>query len=82
MLYMVGMDLIGPFKKTLNGYQYILTITDYFSKYVEALSIQDKSACSVAKGIYKVYCCHGAPVSLICDQGKEFVNHVNPMIAS
>ena len=48
------MDLIGPFKKTSKGLQYVLTVTDYFSKYVEAVPLEDKSAISVAKGIFKV----------------------------
>lgn len=74
--YLVGMDLIGPYTCS-NGNQYILTVTDYFSKYVEAVPIPDKSAVSVAKGIYKIYCRHGAPVSLICDQGREFINNVS-----
>lgn len=74
--YLVGMDLIGPFQPTAAGSKYVLTMTDYFSKYVEAVPIPDKSAVSVACGIYKVYCRHGAPVSIICDQGKEFVNQV------
>ena len=52
----------------------MLTMTDYFSKYVEAVPIPDKTAVSGAQGIYKVYCRQGAPVSIICDQGKEFVN--------
>ena len=51
-------------------------MTDYFSKYVEAVPIPDKSAISVAHGVYKVYCRHGAPVGVICDQGREFVNQV------
>ena len=75
--YLVGMDLIGPFNESSFGNQYILTVTDYFSKYVEAIPLKDKSAISVAKSIYKVYCRHGAPVSLICDQGKEFINNVS-----
>ncbi len=70
------MDLIGPFQPTALGHKYVLTMTDYFSKYVEAVPIPDKSALSVAQGIYKVYCRQGAPVSIICDQGKEFVNQV------
>ena len=51
--YLVGMDLIGPFKPTAMGYQFVLTMTDYFSKYVEAVPIKDKPALSVAKGIYR-----------------------------
>ena len=30
--------------------------------------------CICGTGYYKVYCRQGAPVSIICDQGKEFVN--------
>ena len=74
--YLVGMDLIGPFQPTADGHKFVLTMTDYFSKYVEAVPIPDKTAVSVAQGIYKVYCRQGAPVSIICDQGKEFVNQV------
>ena len=70
------MDLIGPFKQSVQGYKYVLTMTDYFSKYVEAVPVEDKSAISVAKGIFKIYCRQGAPVHCICDQGKEFVNKV------
>ena len=74
--YLVGMDLIGPFQSTADGNKYILTMTDYFSKYVEVVPIPDKSAVSVAHAIYKVYCRQGAPASVICDQGKEFLNQV------
>jgi len=48
---------------------------DYFSKYVEAVPIKDKSAVSVARGIYEVYYRQGAPIH-ISDQRKEFVNQV------
>ena len=74
--YLVGMDLIGPFQPTAEGNTVVLTMTDYFSKYVEAVPIPNKTAVSVAQGIYKVYCRHGAPVSIICDQGREFNNKV------
>ena len=50
------MDLIGPFKKTAQGNQYVLTITCYFSKWVEAYAIPDKTAYSVAAAIYMAYC--------------------------
>ena len=73
---LVGMDLIGPFQVTSQGNQYILTLTCHFSKWVEAFAIPDKSASSVALGIYKAYCRHGAPNNIITDQGREFVNQV------
>lgn len=52
-------------------------MTDYFSKYVEAVPTVDKSAISVASAIHKVYSWQGAPVHIITDQGKEFVNQVS-----
>ena len=74
---LVGMDLVGPLKKTLKGNQYILTMTCYFSKWVEAYPLPDKTAHSVAKAIYASYCRHGAPNNIITDQGREFVNQVS-----
>ena len=74
--HLVGMDLIGLFKPSALGYKFVLTVTDYFSKYVEAIPIPDKSADSVAKRIYKIYCRQGAPVHIITDQSKEFVIQV------
>ena len=68
--------MIGPFKPSKGGYKFVLTMTDYVSEYVEAVPIVDKSAISVASAIYKVYCQQGAPVHIITDQGKEFVNQV------
>ena len=47
--------------------------------YVEAVPLKDKSAVSVARGIYEVYCRQGAPVHVISDQEcsnekKDFVH--------
>ena len=41
-----------------------------------AVPLKDKSAVSVARGIYKVYCRQGAPIHIISDQEKEFANQV------
>lgn len=73
---LVGIDLVGPLKKTLKGNQFILTMTCYFSKWVEAFPLPDKSAESVARAIHTSYCRHGAPENIITDQGREFVNKV------
>ena len=74
--YLVGIDLIDAHKETKNGNRYILTQTDYFTKYVEAVPLSNKSAEAVAYGLYNTYCRHGAPAHVISDQGGEFVNKV------
>ena len=48
------MDLIGPLPETLKGYKYIMTLTDYYTKWAEAHPIIDKTALSVADVLYYV----------------------------
>ncbi len=77
---LIGVDLIGPLKLTPSGNQCILTMTCYFSKWVEAFPLKDKTALSVAQAIYSAYCRHGAPCEIISDQGREFVNQVSVFV--
>ena len=74
--YLVGIDLIDAGKVSGKGKCYLLTMTDYLSKYVEAIPLPDKSVLSVVKGFYKMYCRHGASAHIISDQRREFVNQV------
>ena len=50
----VGMDLIGPLSVTPHGNKYIITLTDYFSKWAEAMVLPEKSADGVARFMYSV----------------------------
>ena len=50
------MDLIGPLAETLQGNKYIVTLTDYFTKWAEAAPLKDKSALGVARFIFSVSC--------------------------
>ena len=48
------MDLICPLKEMLRGNKYIVTLTDYFSKWAEAAPPQDKCAIGVAFNKYVI----------------------------
>lgn len=50
----VGMDLVGPLPETPRGNKYIVTLTDYFSKWAEAAPLPDKTANGVASFIHSV----------------------------
>lgn len=51
----VGIDFMGPINPTsVQGNRYILTISDYFSKFVDAVPLPDKSAAGVVKSLNKV----------------------------
>ena len=50
----LGMDMIGPLPETPRGNKYIVTLTDYFSKWAEAAPLPSKHAEGVARFIYSV----------------------------
>ena len=57
--YQIGIDFVGPLSsESDDGSRYILTISDYFTKWVEEIPTPDKSASSVATALFKV-CIHG-----------------------
>ena len=47
--YHIGIDFVGPISPpSPSGSQYILTISDYFTKFVEAIALPSKHAEGVA----------------------------------
>ena len=53
--YMMGIDFVGPLTpQAQDRSRYILTLSDYFTKWVEAFPTPDKSAPQVASSLYKV----------------------------
>ena len=73
----IGIDLISPLTTTRGGNKYIITCTDYFSKWVEAEALPDKTAHSVAKFLYRLIGRLGCFEYCHSDQGREFVNELN-----
>lgn len=73
-------DCTGPLPGTSRGNKYIITATDYFSKWPEAGALPDKTAIGVADFLFSIFCRHGWPKRIISDQGKEFVNSVSRLV--
>ncbi|XP_028074143.1 uncharacterized protein LOC114276559 [Camellia sinensis] len=69
-----GMDIIGPFvPPSLAGYRYILAVTDYFSKWAEAVALKDIKSTVVSEFIrtHIIYR-FGIPENIIMDNGQPF----------
>ena len=62
----IGINLMGTLKETEEGYRYILTVIDYFTKYYGADSTQEENG----ENLFKLICRYGCPEIIISDQGK------------
>lgn len=74
---LITIDTVGPLPVTPEGYRYILTIQCELSKFVVAGPIKDKSAASVAKGLFEHFIyLHGFMKGIRTDRGTEYVNQI------
>ncbi|XP_078083259.1 gypsy retrotransposon integrase-like protein 1 isoform X2 [Mustelus asterias] len=73
----LGFDLIGPFPETTCGNTYVLTVTDYFTKWVEAVPIMKKDASSVAKGLAATFYRFGASKDIFSNESRMFCDEVS-----
>ena len=66
----IGVDFVGPLSPPSSGNRYILTLTDYFSKFacVRALHSMEAGVVNALKDIF----IFGIPAVITTDQGTEF----------
>jgi len=70
---LLGIDHIGPFKKTLRGNQHVIVAIDYLARWVEAKAVPDTSSAETIQFIetHLLYR-HGWFSRLISDQGTAY----------
>jgi len=69
----IAMDITGPHPRSSRGNEYIVTITDIFSKWCEAYPVRTHTAQVVAKILIDNFISRfGVPRRLLTDQGSEF----------
>ena len=71
---LIGMDLIGPLPVTEQGNRFIVVMTEYLTKWVEAKPITNKRAETIAEFLHEILARFGTPRKIITDQGTEFNN--------
>ena len=68
----IYMDIVGSLPES-QGYKYIVTVIDRFSRWPEAYPFADITADSVAKVFYQNWFCpFGTPLYVTTDQGSQF----------
>ena len=73
---MWGIDVIGPISPpSSKGHRFILAITDYFSKWVEAIPLREVKSYDVIKFVkHHVIYRFGVPRRIVHDNGPQFVS--------
>ena len=74
---MTAMDILGPFKETIDGNKYILVFSDYFTRWPEAFAIKNQTAEVIAqKFVEEIVFRYGVPKKLLTDQGANFTGNI------
>ncbi|KAJ8339522.1 hypothetical protein SKAU_G00363080 [Synaphobranchus kaupii] len=72
----VGIDIFGPFPETGRGNAYVVILTDYLSKWVEAFPVEKKDSLSVARCISSTIYRFGSLKTIFCSQSADFCDEV------
>jgi hypothetical protein len=78
---LVQMDFTGPFRQSTNGNRYVISLTDYLSKYVISKAVSDDSATTAAEFFVDISLQFGPPHQLQTDRGSHFTSIVFEQIA-
>ncbi|KAF4527388.1 hypothetical protein B566_EDAN015958 [Ephemera danica] len=70
----ISVDLLGPLTKSLNGHEYILVITDDFTRNVECYPLRGATAKACPEKLLDYCCRHGFPFKIRSDNGPQFVS--------
>ena len=70
---------MGPLRETKSGSKYIITLCDCFSSklLLRLHTLKSKFADGVADFFFQVFCRHGWPKIIQCDNGRDFINEMN-----
>ena len=73
----VHIDLLGPFPTSTNGNNYILSIVDQFTKWIEIFPVKSQTSEETAKTIVDGFISRfGCPIEIVTDQGKCFESNL------
>ena len=70
-----AIDIVGPMTSSRQR-KYILIMTDYFTKWVEAKAFVQVTDNEVQNFIWKnIICRHGVPYEIVTDNGSQFISN-------
>ncbi|KRX56856.1 Retrovirus-related Pol polyprotein from transposon [Trichinella sp. T9] len=77
----VAVELLRPAPRSKNGNSYIMVVTDYFTRWVEAYAFPNQLAETVARKLMQQFVCRfGTSMKLLSDQGTQFQGRLVPKL--
>ena len=65
-----GLDIVGPFPRSVRGYRFLYVAIDKFTKWVEVEPVRAETAEASVKFIRVIVCRFGVPNRIITDNGS------------
>ena len=76
-MQLVAVDILGPLPKTKSGNSYVLTVGDYFTRWMEAYPLPNQEAHTIAKKLIDEFFLRFSPPEQIhSDQGRQFESRI------
>ncbi|CAK5046064.1 unnamed protein product [Meloidogyne enterolobii] len=73
----IHIDIMGPLPLTIEGYKYIFTVVDAFSKWLVAVPMENQTAITVAQAFSNNFITKfGCPRSVVSDNGRQFISNI------
>lgn len=71
---LVGIDIVGPFPRTVRGNKFLLVMTDHYSKFAISVPLANITSIDVANALmdHLVYVGFDIPKRILSDQGSNF----------
>lgn len=71
-----GIDIVGPFSKSLRKLKFLIVTEDYFTKWVEDEVLAVITYVKVTKFVWRqIVCLYGLPHTILSNNGKQFMDN-------
>lgn len=71
----IAVDLMGPLPRSASGHQYLLVVSDWFTKYSVLCPLRQATSSSIVRFMEnEIFLVYGVPQYIICDNGRQFIS--------
>jgi hypothetical protein len=72
----MGVDILRPFPRAIDGYQFLFVAIDKFTKWPEATPVVNITQGAAVAFLKSIVCRFGVPSRIITDNGTQFTSQV------